>query len=101
MRLRASLEPRHKREARRVLELALARMHVERDEAHLASVDLHGERLHGWMPKGPLDRLEPEAKELAVEVGDRLPNRAVLEVRAERAAAVALLSRLHALQEGL
>src|SRR5207249_588777 len=81
VRLGASLEARHEREAGGVLELALARMHVERDEAHLPPIDPHREGLDRGMPQLALHRDEFEAEELAVEVEDRLPHRAVLEVR--------------------
>ena len=101
MRLRSAFEAGHEREARGVLELALAGMHVERDEAHLSPVDAHGERLDRSVPERRFNGREGEAEQLAVEVQDRLPHGAVLEVRAQLAAVVAVLARLDPLEQVL
>src|SRR6185503_1642208 len=78
--LAADAEPQ--RRVEEPLVLSFARMHVERYPTRGLAVDGHVEAFDGRMP--PLlihDRREGHPEELAVQVEDRLPDAAVLEVR--------------------
>src|SRR3979490_1835045 len=79
------------------LVLALARMHVERDAARRLTVDRDVEALDRRMPALLVhDRCERHAEELAVEIQDRLPHAAVLEIRTDLLRIEAKALRLHA-----
>src|SRR5678816_158977 len=98
----AGLLATHTEAQRRVEEplvLSLARVHVERDATRGLAVDRDVEALDRRMPALLMhDRREGHAEELAVQVEDRLPDAAVLEVRTDLLRVEVEALRLHAVE---